>query len=53
MDSIVFSFEYPDGPLHNTFAWRQESKTWTITIVQKDSEGKWTNFAEETLRIDH
>ncbi|MGP8125928.1 MAG: DUF1579 family protein [Nitrososphaerales archaeon] len=51
-DSILFVFEYPDGPLHNTFAWHQESKAWTITMVQKDSDGTWTNFAEETLESD-
>jgi len=51
-DSILFVFEYPDGPLHNTFAWHQESKTWTITIVQKDSNAMWTDFAEETLESE-
>lgn len=51
-DSILFVFEYPDGPLRNTFAWHPASKTWTITIVQKDNNATWTNFAEEALERD-
>jgi hypothetical protein len=42
-------FEYPGGPLHNTFSWKARAKAWSILIKQKDAEGKWRVFAEETL----
>lgn len=49
-DSIRFHFEYPTGPLHNTLTWAAENGIWSIVIRQKDAKGKWTVFAEETLR---
>ncbi|MGD1055521.1 MAG: hypothetical protein ABR867_05525 [Nitrososphaerales archaeon] len=48
-NAVRFVFEYPDGPLHNTFSWKTNDKTWSIMIEQKDGRGKWTVFAEEVL----
>lgn len=48
-NSIKFVFEYPDGPLLNTFTWNPEKKSWTFLMQQKDPMGKWTLFAEDTL----
>ena len=48
-NAVRFVFEYPDGPLHNTFSWEADGKTWSILIEQKDAKGKWTIFAEEVL----
>lgn len=49
-NSIKFVFEYPDGPFHNTFTWNPENKTWKFLGEQKTQAGKWTTFAEDTLR---
>lgn len=49
-NSIKFVFEYPDGPFHNTFTWTPESKTWKFLGEQKTQAGKWTTFAEDSLR---
>ena len=49
-DSIRFVFEYPTGPLHNTFTWNPKNRIWSILIRQKDENGKWTVFADEILR---
>ena len=49
-DSIRFVFEGPMGPLHNTFTWNRKNRTWSIVIKQKDKNGKWRVFADETLR---
>ena len=48
-NSIKFVFEYPDGPFLNTFSWDPEKKAWTFLMQQKDAQGKWTLFAEDTL----
>jgi hypothetical protein len=48
-NAVKFVFEYPTGPLHNTFSWKADSKTWSILIKQKDARGEWTVFAEEVL----
>ena len=48
-NAVKFVFEYPDGPLHNTFSWKVDGKAWSILIEQKDARGKWTVFAEEVL----
>jgi hypothetical protein len=48
--TIRFVFEYPTGPLHNTFAWNMIDGTWSIQIKQKNQNGKWTDFADEILR---
>jgi hypothetical protein len=48
-DSIRFVFQYPDGPLHNTFSYEASKGTWNIKIVQKNAKGKWTDFATELL----
>ncbi len=47
-NSIKFVFEYPDGPFHNTFMWNPESKIWRFLLEQKNAEGKWTVFADQT-----
>ncbi|HEV2835962.1 MAG TPA: DUF1579 family protein [Pyrinomonadaceae bacterium] len=49
-NAIKFVFEYPDGPFHNTFTWNPSEKTWRFLGEQKNKEGKWTTFAEDTLR---
>jgi len=49
-NSIRFVFESPSGPLHNTFTWNPRSRIWSILIKQKDENGRWTVFAEETLQ---
>lgn len=48
--SIKFVFEYPDGPFHNTFTWDPAARTWSFLMRSKDKAGKWTVFAEDTLR---
>ena len=48
-NAIQFVFEYPDGPLHNTFTWNPESKNWVFQMEQKDQAGKWKVFAEDRL----
>lgn len=48
-NAIMFLFEYPDGPLRNTFTWNQTDGTWSSKIVQKDARGRWTEFLSETL----
>ncbi len=48
-DAIMFVFQYPDGPLKNTFTLNKAQGTWTIKIVQKNASGKWTDFATELL----
>jgi hypothetical protein len=47
-NSIKFVFEYPDGPFHNTFTWNADTKTWRFLLEQKNAEGKWTVFADQT-----
>jgi hypothetical protein len=47
-NGIKFVFEYPDGPFHNTFTWNAEAKTWHFLLEQKNAEGKWTVFADQT-----
>jgi hypothetical protein len=49
-NSIKFVFEYPDGPFNNTFTWNPETKGWVFLMEQKDQTGKWSVFAEDTLR---
>lgn len=48
--AIKFVFEYPDGPFQNTFTWNTAAKEWTFLGQQKDESGKWSVFAEDTLR---
>lgn len=47
--SIEFVFEYPSGPLRNTFRTNQDKTTWSIMIEQKDDKGMWTIFADQVL----
>jgi hypothetical protein len=48
-NGIKLSFEYPDGPFHNTLTWVPETKKWVSLMEIKDKSGKWINFAEETF----
>ncbi len=48
--SIILLFEYPDGPLHNTFTWNGMNRTWSSKIVQKNSRGEWTEFLNELFK---
>jgi hypothetical protein len=47
-NSIKFIFEYPDGPFHNTFTWNPGDKSWHFFLEQKNAEGKWKAFADQT-----
>jgi Protein of unknown function (DUF1579) len=48
-NAIKFVFEYPDGPFHNTFRWNPQTKSWRFLMEQKNRDGKWVTFAEDTL----
>jgi hypothetical protein len=48
--SVMFVFEYPDGPFHTTFTWASQTGTWKLLMQQKDKSGNWTVFGEEELR---
>lgn len=48
-NSIKFVFEYPDGPFHNTFIWTPETKGWRFLMEQKNKNGTWGVFAQDTL----
>jgi Protein of unknown function (DUF1579) len=45
-NSIRFTFEYPDGPFHNTFIWDPDAKRWRFLLEQKNEAGKWGVFAD-------
>jgi hypothetical protein len=47
--SIVFVFEYPDGPFHTTFRWDAQSGTWNWLMQTKDKTGKWVEFGNMNL----
>lgn len=49
-NSIMFVFEYPEGPFHNTFTWNPADKTWTFMTEQKNQQARWTRFAIDKLR---
>lgn len=49
-NAVKFVFEYPDGPLHTTFAWNSGESTWKLLMEQKDKNGKWSVFGEQLLR---
>ena len=48
--SLKFTFEYPDGPFHNTMTWHPDTRSWTFLMEQKSPEDQWVNFAEDNLR---
>ena len=48
-NAIRFVFEYPDGPFHTTYQWSPEKDTWQWLMMQKDKDGKWTNFGDLKL----
>jgi Protein of unknown function (DUF1579) len=45
-NEIRFTFEYPDGPFHNTMRWDPAKDTWEWLLEQKDKNGKWAPFAD-------
>ena len=49
-DAIEFTFQYPDGPFHNTFTWNPKAKGWTFKGEADGKDGKRVLFAEDTLR---
>ena len=49
-NSIRFLFEGGTGPLHNTITWNLKTETWNMHIVQKNENGQWTLFGDETFR---
>jgi uncharacterized protein DUF1579 len=49
-NSIVFTFEYPDGPFHTTYQWLPEQNAWQWVLEQKKN-GKWISFAD--LKLKH
>jgi hypothetical protein len=49
-NTLKFVFEYPDGPFNNTFTWNPQTKTWNCLLEQKNKQGQWTVFAEDTLQ---
>src|SRR5262249_22588834 len=49
-DSILLSFEYPDGPFHNKLIWNAPMKTWTFMMERKNASGQWVPFAQDSLR---
>ena len=48
-NSIKFVFEYPDGPFHNSFTWYPQTRSWRFLMQNKNKEGKWVTFAEDSL----
>ena len=48
--TILFAFEGPGGPLHNTFSWDSKTRTWRMLIKQKSQSGEWYTFADEVLQ---
>ncbi len=49
-DSIVFLFQYPDGPFRNTFTWDPKAKEWTFHMENQGKDGRWKAFADDVLR---
>jgi hypothetical protein len=47
---IRLVFEYPESPLHTIMEWQSGAGSWKFTLLQKDKNGEWTNFAEKQLR---
>ena len=47
---IEFTFNYPDGPFHNTFSWKPDGNTWSLLMEAEGKDGTRTFFAEDTLR---
>jgi hypothetical protein len=47
-NTIKFNFEYPNGPFHNTFTWNSQENSWHFLLEQKDAEGRWKTFADQT-----
>ena len=44
-NAMVFIFEYPDGPFHNTMTFLPESGAWHWLLEQKE-KGQWSTFAD-------
>lgn len=48
-DAIRFTFDYPDGPLHNTFRYDSQADVWTMELVHQTEAGEWETFATKRL----
>ena len=48
-NSVLFVFEYPDGPFHTTFTLNPDAKTWSVLMEDRDRSGSWKEFAHYTL----
>lgn len=49
-NSLRFVWRYPSGAaFENRFIWNPESHTWTSSLQQKDSSGKWSVWGEKVL----
>ena len=48
-DKLQFTYEYPSGPLKETWSWDAKERTWQI-LVESKARGNWTTFSTATLR---
>ena len=49
-NALKLTFEYPDGPFHNTMTWNPEAQSWHFLLQQKNAAGDWEDFAVEDLQ---
>jgi hypothetical protein len=47
---IEFEIPYPNGPFKDTFAYAQQTGTWTLNIDSGDGKGAWKHFAAYTIK---
>jgi hypothetical protein len=47
---IQFTFNYSDGPFHNTFTWDPLASTWTFVMESERKDGSRVVFAEDSVR---
>jgi hypothetical protein len=48
-DKLQFTFEYPSGPLKETWSWDAKERTWQF-LVESKVKGNWTTFSTISLR---
>jgi hypothetical protein len=48
--SIVFRFEYPDGPFLNSFIYHKNNDSWQFHMTTKNDKGEWVVFGDEYLK---
>lgn len=48
--SILFRFEYPDGPFLNSFIYNSKSDIWQFHLTTKNDKGEWVVFADEYIK---